>query len=293
MILRTIALFLLSLCTCIGQVQTTKRSFLVCGDHQVLLVDYEQSNDTIPNVVWTWDAHKANDLPEEYRLKRFNSVDDCKAIRNGKEILVSSSSGAVAVVERKTNTVKFYASVPNAHSIELLPGNYLAAAASTADKGNRIMIFDLKDGSKPVYTDSLYSAHGVVWDDRRKSLFALGYDVLREYKLLAGGQLQLEQYWKIPGIGGHDLQPTPDGKNLLVTEHEGTWKFDIDTHRFSKIEGFPDSENIKSLGQNKNGQYIFTVPEESWWTFHVEFFNPARRFAFPDMKVYKARWFSQ
>jgi len=189
--------------------------------------------------------------------------------------------------------VKFYASVPNAHSIELLPGNYLAAAASTADKGNRIMIFDLKDGSKPVYTDSLYSAHGVVWDDRRKSLFALGYDVLREYKLLAGGQLQLEQYWKIPGIGGHDLQPTPDGKNLLVTEHEGTWKFDIDTHRFSKIEGFPDSENIKSLGQNKNGQYIFTVPEESWWTFHVEFFNPARRFAFPDMKVYKARWFSQ
>jgi hypothetical protein len=226
-------------------------------------------------------------------LKRFNSVDDCKATRNGKEILVSSSSGAVAVVERKTSQVKFYASVPNAHSIELLPGNYLAAAASTVDKGNRLMVFDLSDGSKPVYTDSLYSAHGVVWDDRRKSLFALGYDVLREYKLDSGGQLQLKEYWKIPGIGGHDLQPTPDGRSLLVTEHEGAWKFDIDTHRFSKIDGFPDAANIKSFGQNKKGQYIFTVPEESWWTFHVEFFNPSRRFAFPNMKVYKARWFSE
>ncbi len=291
--LRNIALLLFLSFGAFAQKQQTKHSFLVCGDHQVLLVDYERSTDTTPKVVWTWDAHAAKDLPEEYRLKKFNTVDDCKSINKGKEILVSSSSGAVAVVEMKTGATHFYASVPNAHSVELLPGDLLAAAASTADNGNSIMVFDLNDGTKPLFTDSLYSAHGLVWNARRKSLYALGYDVLREYKLASGGQLELKQQWTIPGIGGHDLQPTPDGKSLLVTEHEGAWKFDLATYQFSKIEGFPDTENIKSLGQNKAGQYIFTVPEERWWTFHVDFFNPEQRFAFPEMKVYKARWFSK
>lgn len=291
--LRNIALLLLLSFGAFAQKQQTRHSFLVCGDHQVLLVDYDRSTGTTPEVVWTWDAHAAKDLPEEYRLKKFNTVDDCKPINKGKEILVSSSSGAVAVVEMKTGAAHFYASVPNAHSVELLPGNLLAAAASTADDGNSIMVFDLDDGTKPLFTDSLYSAHGLVWNARRKSLFALGYDVLREYKFASGGQLELKQQWTIPGIGGHDLQPTYDGKSLLVTEHEGAWKFDLATHQFSKIDGFPDTENIKSLGQNKAGQYIFTVPEERWWTFHVDFFNPEQRFAFPGMKVYKARWFSK
>lgn len=291
--LRNIALLLLLSFGAFAQKQQVKNSFLVCGDHQVLLVDYDRSTGTTPEVVWTWDAHAAKDLPEEYRLKKFNTVDDCKPINKGKEILVSSSSGAVAVVEMKTGAAHFYASVPNAHSVELLPGNLLAAAASTADDGNSIMVFDLDDGTKPLFTDSLYSAHGLVWNARRKSLFALGYDVLREYKLASGGQLELKQQWTIPGIGGHDLQPTYDGKGLLITEHEGAWKFDLATHQFSKIDGFPDTENIKSLDQNKAGQYIFTVPEERWWTFHVDFFNPEQRFSFPGMKVYKARWFSK
>lgn len=291
--IRHITLLLLLTICFHTQAQQVKTSFLVCGDHQVLLVDYDGSRDTIPKIVWTWDAHNAKDLPEEYRLKKFNTVDDCKPVEGGKKILVSSSSGAVAMIEIKTSNVEFYTSVPNAHSVELLPGNLLAAAASTADDGNRIMIFDLKDGSKALFTDSLYSAHGLVWNDSGKSLFALGYDVLREYKLASGGHLQLKEHWKIPGIGGHDLQPTPDGMGLFVTEHEGAWRFDFDTHRFTKIDGFPDTENIKSVGQNKAGQYIFTVPEERWWTFHVKFFQPERQFAFPEMKVYKARWFSE
>ena len=290
--LRNIALLLLLVYSSFAQTPT-RHSFLVCGDHKVLLVDYEQSVDSIPAVVWTWDAHNAKELPEEYRLKKFNSIDDCKPVKNGSEILVSSSSGAVAIVNVKTGTAGFYASVPNAHSVELLPGNLLAAAASTADEGNRILVFDLRDGRKPLFTDSLYSAHGVVWDKGRQSLFALGYDVLREYNLASGGKLVLKEQWTIPGIGGHDLQPAPGGKSLFVTEHEGTWRFDFDTQGFSKIDGFPDAENIKSLGQNKSGQYIFTVPEEQWWTYHVEFFNPERQFAFPGMKVYKARWFTR
>ena len=285
-------LLLLSSLQSFSQAERSRKSFLVCGDHFVHLVDYQNSKDTIPKITWTWDARQAEDLPEEFRLRKFNSVDDCKAIKGGKELVVSSSGGAVAVVELKTSKVLFYAAVPNAHSVEVLPGNLLVAAASTSRAGNKLMVFDLDDPQKILFTDSLYSAHGVVWIEKRNSLFALGYDVLREYKLKKGGALVLEKDWKIPGIGGHDLQLSPDGKSLFITEHDGSWRFDLKTHGFSKIEGFPDTANIKSLGRNASGQFIFTVPEQSWWTYHVSFYNPDRQFAFPSMKVYKARWFN-
>lgn len=267
------------------------KTLLVCGDSKVLLVDYNKSRDSIPHIFWTWDAHAAKDLPELYRTKMFNSMDDCKPVNNGKHILVSASSGAIALLNTSDRKVLFYAAVPNAHSITLLPGNIVAAAASTAKDGNKIMLFDRAQPERAVYTDSLYSAHGLVWNEKRKSLFALGYQVLREYKLASKNKLELKTEWKIPGIGGHELQPTADGENLFVTEHNGAWIFDLSSYSFKKIEGFPDAENIKSLGQNSSGQYIYTIPEQSWWTFHVRFFQPARSLSFPDLHVYKARWF--
>lgn len=268
------------------------KTFLVCGDSKVLLVDYNKSRDSIPEVIWSWDAHLAKDLPEHYRTKMFNTMDDCKPINGGKQILVSASSGAIAILNIKDSKVVFYTSVPNAHSIALLPDNRIAAAASTAKTGNKIMLFDISKPEKALYTDSLYSAHGLVWNEKRKSLFALGYNVLREYKIVEKDNLHLEAEWKIPGIGGHELQPAPDGDNLFVTEHHGSWLFNLSSHTFTKIKGFPDAGNIKSLGQINSGQYIYTIPEKSWWTFHVKFFEPARSFAFPDLHVYKARWFT-
>ncbi|MET7258142.1 DUF6528 family protein [Dyadobacter fermentans] len=268
-----------------------KKSFLVCGDSKVLVVDYTNSKDSIPEIIWSWDAHQAMDLPEHFRTKLFNTMDDCKAVRGGKQLLVSSSSGAIALLDVKDKKVLFHASVPNAHSIELLPDGLIAAAASVQPAGNRLMLFSVKQPDKPLYADSLYSAHGVVWNEKRKSLFALGYDVLREYKIVSGNSLKMVAEWAIPGIGGHELQPANAAGDLFVTEHHGTWLFSLATQQFTKIKGFPDAENVKSLGRDASGQYIYTIPEESWWTFHVKFHEPARSFAFPDMHVYKARWF--
>ena len=264
---------------------------LVCGDSKVLLVDYANSKDSIPEIVWNWDAHLAQDLPEEYKLKKFNSVDDCMAVNNGKQILVSSSSGAIAILNREDKKVVFYTDVPNAHSIELLPGNKIIAAASTNPKGNKLMVFDIDNPGVLLFSDSLYSAHGVVWDADRKSLFALGYDVLREYKIENEVELVLKEEWKIPGIGGHDLQMAPSRDELFITEHTGAWAFELENKQFNKIDKFPDAENIKSLNQNKSGQFVYTVPEESWWTYHVRFHNPSGFLSFPDMRVYKVRWF--
>ncbi|MCG6191003.1 DUF6528 family protein [Maribellus maritimus] len=268
-----------------------KNLVLVCGDSKVLLTKAAaNSQDTVPDIIWSWDAHTATNLPPLFNPKKFNTIDDCKAINGGKQILVSSSSGAVAMINKDDKKILFYAEVPNAHSIELLPDNKLVAAASTANNGNRLMLFEIANPAKLLFSDSLYSAHGVIWDKNRNSLFALGYKTLREYKR-NNNQLSLLEEWKIPGISGHDLQMLPDGKHLFVTEHTGAWIFDIESKKFSKIDGFPDKENIKSINQNKEGRYVFTIPEESWWTYHVKFLNPEGNLSFPEMHVYKARWF--
>lgn len=264
---------------------------VVCGDHLVMIVDLSKSSPDTPAIVWEWNAYEAMDLPEEFRTKKFNSIDDCKVFGHQKKMMVSSSSGAVAILRIRDKKVLFHTEVPNAHSIEIMPGNRLAAAASTHARGNKLMVFDIKSGEF-VFQDSLYSAHGVVWDHERDGLFALGYGVLRFYSDGEDGQMNLEQEWTIPGESGHDLTRTPDGNYLLMTEHTGAWKFDIDAEKFSKIDSFPEAENIKSLGLHSNGQYIYTVPEKSWWTYHVSFFNPALKLAFPGIKVYKARWFT-
>jgi hypothetical protein len=291
-------LFLLSavliIITSTVSAQVPKKSFLVCGDSKILLVDYNRSRDTIPNLIWSWNAHEAMDLPDEYRTRKFNSMDDCKAISNGKEILVSSSSGAIGIINRKSRKMTFYASVPNAHSIELLPGKFIAAAASTSKEGNKVMLFHIDRPNEVLYTDSLYSAHGTVWDRKRKRLYALGYDVLREYALVTKGKtaLELKNEWKLPHNGGHDLIMSPDGNNLYLTiEHAGAWAFSLPRSTFSKTNDFTDAVTLKSVGKDKSGQNIFTIPEQSWWTYHVKFSNPGRVFAFPGLRVYKARWF--
>ncbi len=271
-----------------------KNLVLVCGgSSKVLIVNFSNQNDTIPIVIWSWNAHDANDLPIQYKTKKFNGICDCKAVNNGEQILISSSTGAIALLNKEDKKVLFYAEVPNAHSIELLPDDKIVAAASTADRGNSIMVFDINNSEKLLFSDSLYSAHGVVWDDKRNSLFALGYDVLREYKIVEKFKLELFEEWKIPGISGHDLQIAPDGNNLFITEHTGAWIFNIKDQKFRKIDNFPDAENIKSINQNKLGQFVFTVPEERWWTYHVSFHSPTASLAFPDMHVYKARWYQQ
>jgi hypothetical protein len=43
------------------------------------------------------------------------------------------------------------------------------------------MIFHPQNNLEPEWTDSLYSAHGLVWHAKTKILYALGYDVLSAY----------------------------------------------------------------------------------------------------------------
>src|SRR5690554_3035019 len=64
-------------------------AIIVCGDSKVLIVEFPEQGDTIPHIVWSWDAQLVNDLPFEYRTRKFNSIDDCKSTNNGEQLMIS------------------------------------------------------------------------------------------------------------------------------------------------------------------------------------------------------------
>lgn len=273
----------------------TSNELIVCGDNQVIVFDVDQSQDTLPHITWRWEADKA-DLPEKYRLQYFQSIDECKPVAEGSQLLITSSSGGVVLVDKISKNVLFYAFVGNAHSAELLPHNRIIVAASTHDQGNRIELFDINQSESPIFQDSLYSGHGVVWDQENELLYALGYDQLRAYQLKnwnsATPSLERLHTWEIPGESGHDLAPLPhDNSKLLLTVHEGVWLFDKERHTFEPFEPLESKVDIKSVSFHATtDQMAYIQAETSWWAHRVYLKDTGQWFSFPKVKLYKVRW---
>ena len=250
----------------------------------------------MPHISWTWHVEEAFDLPVEYRNTFFNHLDECKAVDQGRKFLLTSSAGGVALLEKASKQILFYAHVANAHSAELLPNDRIVIAASTHEQGNRLELYDLKQSEKPLFKDSLYSGHGVVWDGDKQLLYALGYDELRAYSLLDWNtdrpKIQRRKSWKIPGVSGHDLAPVPGDKNqLLLTEHESVWIFDKTTFDFTPFDPLADKKDVKALSLHPvSGRIAYIQADTSWWSEQVYLLDPQRRISFPGIRLYKVRW---
>jgi hypothetical protein len=222
----------------------------------------------------------------------FRTTDDCKPVDNGRRILISSSAGAVALVDRETRRASFSARVTNAHSIEMLPGGRIAAAASvsTAGTGDRIVIFDATTG-KEIASDALRSAHGAVWDDARGVLWALGGDVLRAYNV---GPIRLERTFEIalPTEGGHDLVAIPGSSRLFVSTVPRCYYFDRERRQFSPHDSLGDRGNIKSYNVHpQTGRVVYIQAERpNWWSERLHFERPDGTLHLPGEHLYKARW---
>jgi len=109
------------------------------------------------------------------------------------------------------------------------------------------------------FSDSLYSGHGTVWLPDKESLFALGYNQLRDYKLkdweTAQPSLEMVNEWKIPDESGHDLFLTSDQRLLLSTTNS-VWQFDIAVSEFKPLKGV---EHVKSVNLNvEKGELVYT-----------------------------------
>jgi len=272
------------------------KELVLCGADEVFVVSLRRGFGLSARKVWSWRAAECAEIPEP--LKRcFQSTDDCKPVDGGRSILISSSSGAVALVERETGCARFCAAVTNAHSIEMLPGGRIAAAASVSDSagGNRIIVFDIATG-RELASDPLASAHGLVWDAERGVLWALGYDELRAYRVAEGGGgkdgLKVEFQMTLPDTDGHELSRVPGTPRLFVSTGHGCWSFDCDTRQLAPHDVLAATANVKSYAVHPaTGRIVYMQGEgKNWWTEHVHFLKPAGTLHLPGQRLYKARW---
>lgn len=288
-----VELVLFSMCLAWTADCPAARELLVaCGDDKVLIIDSEASKGADIKIIWEWTASESAGLPEDYQVY-MRSNDDCKPVDGNSKILVTSSSGGVVLVDRKTKGSLFHAQVPNAHSAEYLPGGRIAVALSTAEKGNSIELYDIGRPGKVLFRDSLHSGHGLVWIEEIGTLFALGGSELRAYSLedwdSPNPGLKLKKSWDIPGEGGHDLAAVSE-KRLVLTTVDGVWNFDIETASFSAFEPLAGVDDVKSVNYDeKSGRLIYTKAEESWWTENIYLRNPDKVISLPGLKLYKVR----
>ena len=111
---------------------------ICCGADEVFIIDPAQ-----PHVKkWSWRAADSPAIPESFRNK-FRSTDDCKPYAPN-QMLITSSSDGVALIDRRTRKCLFLAQSRNAHSACLLPGNQVVVAASNGGDG----VVTLSDGER-------------------------------------------------------------------------------------------------------------------------------------------------
>ena len=269
---------------------------ILCGADEVFILSLDPNLAVEPRKIWSWRAAECLDLPVA-RWRAFGTTDDCKPVAGGKQILISSSSGAVALVERETRKMLFHATVPAAHSIEMLPNGRIAvAAASTEEPGaNRIVLFDVTSG-RELASDKLVAAHGVVWDESRIRLWALASGVLRAYTLTEGPdqppRLKVEFETRLPEADGHDLSPVPGSPRLFVSTAKHCWYFDRDTRQFAPHDLLADRRYVKCCSVHPaTGRIAFIQSEGTdWWAERVHLLNPEGVLRLPGQRLYKARW---
>lgn len=260
---------------------------LVCGGDEVFQIDPAANP---PAKLWSWRAKDRPEIPADLQ-KAFNTTDECKPLDGGKRLLVTSSGGGCALLELPSGKALWWARVPNAHSIEALPGGKIAVASSVNANGNKVLIFDEKIPGKSIAELPLPSAHGLVWDEARKCLWALGFGELLACEV-AGDKLVVKTRHKLPDEDGHDLRAVPGSPDLMLTTHAGVWRFHRDDAVFRPDPDLKDRVEVKSADFHPSSGRLVVMQSsgKSWWTDQIEFLHPTAKLTFKGETLYKARW---
>ncbi len=267
---------------------------VVCGMDEVFVVSLDAIIAGKIEKQWSWRATERPELPKSI-ARRFGTTDECKPIA-GDRLLVTSSGGGCALIDRESGHASWFAVVPNAHSIELLPMDRVVVAGSTGTKGNCLALFDLSRSETSLWDTELYSAHGVVWDDQQQQLWALGAHELRSYRLkdweTSSPSLELDGSYALPDKGGHDLQPMPHSDDLVLSTHEHVYLFDRSAKRFRLHPTLGAQKDVKCISiETIGGRVVWLQADQpNWWTDRIRLLDPDADAQLTDEKLYKARW---
>lgn len=274
----------------------TVQQLVVCGWDEVFILDLAAGEGGRPRKVWTWRAKDRTDLPDAFK-PLFGSTDECKPYDRGARVLITSSGGAAALVDRSSDRVLFYGRATNAHSADLLPNDRIAVAAShdAKGKGDRLILFAIGQPDVELWSDELPWGHGVVWDARRQLLWALADEDIRVYRLRdwqsSRPSLVRTATIPLPEGGGHDLQAVDDTR-MSVTTGNRCWLFDRDARTFSPHPQLGPEAKVKGISLHPvTGRIVYVQAEgKDWWAERLRFLNPADTFHVPGEHFYKARW---
>ncbi len=274
-----------------------RRRLIVCGWDEVFVLDMSVEP---AEKVWSWRADKRPELAEI--ADQFKTTDECKPVggikaRAGRShMLITSSSGGVALIERETGKAMFQTTAPNAHSVDLLPGGRAAVASSGSWGWNELVLYDIDGTNEPLWRDDLPWAHGVIWDDGRDTLWALGGTELRAYKPRdwdsPAPSLERRGTYPLPTPGGHDLSVEPGTSRLIVTSNEGVYLFDREAKTFTPHPDLGDLCGVKCVAMHPTTGRIAYVRAEppNWWAERIHFLHPDAVLHLPEAHIYKVRW---
>jgi len=271
--------------------QAPQQAVLLCGAETVRCF---AAGAAPSEPLWQWSAASDPSVAEADR-RALAITDECKP--RAEEVLVSSSGGAAALVDRRSARASLVVRVRNAHSIDVLPEGRVAVAGSHADDGNGdcIAVFDRSDGTRRLISEELPGGHGLFWDADEGLLWALGSTQLRAYRLAewqsAEPRLELRSRYELPAYGGHDLSVQPASGALLITCNPGCWCFDRGTERFEPHPRFGAEQQVKSISYAPDGRIVWVQAEQpDWWSQELHFAEPEGNWRFPGERLYKARW---
>jgi len=264
---------------------------ICCGDSEVFILP--QGAASADEAVWSWSASDSPEIAPEDR-DGFRKTTECKPF--GDSILVTASSGGVALVRRGDKRCLFQARVRNAHSACLLPGDRLVVASSNG--GDELLVFALGDASepaRPLARHPLRSAHGVVWDGER--LWALGYSRLWRFAVdEPGGDVRLlpERSWDLPTPGGHDLSRIEPGDlRFYVTTETAVYTFTAKSGAFVPDEEIGPRADVKSVDREpRTGAVVYHqgASRREWWSDTIRFRGGRAPIVLPGARLYKVRW---
>ncbi len=274
------------------------RNQILCSNQatrDVLVMDVDGDWSKPESILWKWNPEGDPNIPAD-RLKRFNHIDETKVVNGGKQILVTSSTGGMALVDVETKQSVF-TGYPggSTHSADLLPDGTIITASST---GNFLMVFTRKDGEKTAHKTfklTFADAHGVVWDKLLGLVWAVGkeaviccrynFDVENpQLTIVESFPLKPNPYW------GHDLILLEKERKLLMTGRN-MLEFDTMTGQYKL---FLKRKSVKSISIHpETGEQLVQIPKENYWNDTVTLLNGDRKWTLPgNAKIYKARWFA-
>ncbi|MEL6110211.1 MAG: DUF6528 family protein [Planctomycetota bacterium] len=266
---------------------------ICCGAEEVFVIEIDSGDSQSPRVVWKWKAEDSPEIPESGR-RSFASTDECKPV--GEFLLITSSGGGVALVRRSDKRCIFYTQARNAHSACLLPEYRVAVASSFG--GDELLVYKLAqptgDAAEPIARLPLRGAHGAIWDERLKRLWALGSDelLLVDLEDVAMGKLVVDKRIELPTPGGHDLSRSGDTGILFVTTNKHVYRFDTKDHRFSPEEAIADQPKVKSVSEHpQTGEIVYHQgTRENWWSDKIRFIGDRDSIQLKGRRLYKVRW---